>query len=329
MTDGSSGAPEGGAGEAPQDDDPFAYLYRPAEGEAAPDRAPVAPRTAYNRPMEVGRAQYGQPAQTPYQQPGRPPQQQPHRPHGPGGEQTTQVPHQQSRYAERSRPQPGEDAPRGRGKGPVIGVVAVVAAIAIGSGIALSGNDGKSPKTGAAGSPATAASTASHSPSAPASASPSPSPSGAASATTGSTTFIDASKAQAQNAPAASTVKGAISADGSYLTLQQGSTASWSVTVPSAGQYKFWVHYSNNGDPVKAPVSVNGQDHPGGTTFKSYSAKGADPSTSWTYTNIWPQLQAGTNTVTVTIPAGGPVLVDQVAVTGMDVNGSYPSAAAG
>ncbi|WP_035846413.1 carbohydrate-binding protein [Kitasatospora azatica] len=323
----SSQGPADDAGQIPQDEDPFAYLYRPAEGADGTEQAPGAPRGGY-RPMEVGRAQYGQQAarpQAPFPPTAPYP---PQRPYGPGAEQTSQLPHQQARYAERSRPQPGEDAPRGRGKGPVIGVVAVVAAIAIGSGIALSGNDGKSSKDNAAPGPASSAGhPASPSASGAGSLSPSASgsPSGSASAA-GANTFIDASKAQAQGAPLAATVKGTVSADGSYLTLQQGSSVTWTVTVPTAGQYKFWLHYSNNGDPVKVAVSVNGADHPGGTTFKSYS-KGGDPSQAWSYTNIWPQLQAGSNTIVVT-PAGGPVLVDQVAVTGMDVNGNYPSGSA-
>jgi hypothetical protein len=308
----SSHGPEEAEGRSPQDEDPFAYLYRPADGEDAA----AQPRTAY-RPMEVGRAQYGQ---QPYgqQQPPRPqPGQHPAQPPRPGTEATTQLPHQQSRYAERSRPQPGEVEPRGRGKGPVIGVVAVVAAIAIGSGIALSGNDGKA-KDSAGPGPATSAGHASS-----ASASPSAAASSASASAPG-VSFLDAGKAQAQGAQLANTVKGAISADGNYLTLQQGASATWTVTVPTAGQYKFWIHYSNNGDPVKTAVTVNGQDHPGGTTFKSWS-KGGDPSQAWSYTNIWPQLQAGTNAITVS-PAGGPVLVDQVAVTGMDANGGYPTA---
>ncbi|PYC85425.1 hypothetical protein C7C46_06705 [Streptomyces tateyamensis] len=307
----SSQEPEEAKGRTPQEEDPFGYLYRPAEGE---DPA-VQPRTAY-RPMEVGRAQYGQQAyglQPPRPQAAHPPR--------PGAEATTELPHQQPRYAERSRPQPGEVEPRGRGKAPVFGVVAVVAAIAIGSGIALSGNDGKAKNEAGPGPAPSAGHASSSAPSSPSPAASAPSSTGAP-----GNGFLDASKAQAQGAQLAATVKGAISADGSYLTLQQGTSATWTVTVPTAGQYKFWIHYSNNGEAVKTAVTVNGQDHPGGTTFKSWS-KGGDQSQSWSYTNIWPQLQAGTNAITVS-PAGGPVLVDQVAVTGMDANGDYPSPAA-
>ncbi|MCP2307061.1 carbohydrate-binding protein [Kitasatospora paracochleata] len=300
-TAGSNDAPESGAG----DEDPFAYLYRPADGEAAPaDR----PRSSYNRPMEVGRASYGAPAapQHPY---GRPVAAASDAP-------TTAVP-QQSRYAERSRPQPGEDRPGGgRGKAAVIGAVAVVAAIAVGAGIALSTGDpdGKpSANAGHSSAPAQPSSAAPASPSAP------------ASAAAGTDPVADASKLQAQGATPANAVKGAISADGGYLSLLPGSSVTWTVSVPTAGQYKFWLHFNNTGGDLPAAVSVNGQDREGGVTFKNYSKGNTDPGQAWYNTNIWPQLQAGTNTLTVSVPAGssGGVLLDQVALTAMSV-GTYP-----
>ncbi|MGF1432266.1 hypothetical protein [Kitasatospora sp. LaBMicrA B282] len=327
MTADNTQGPEG-AEQPPAEDDPFAYLYRSegGDGEGAPGRAPGVPRTPYTRPMEVGRAQYGAPPQ--HQGPGyRPPYpQQPRGPYGPGAEATTQLP-QPSRYAERSRPQPGEEAPRGRGKGPVIGVVAVVAAIAIGSGIALSGNDGKKDNA-APPAPAPATSAGGHSPSASAggssSASSAPSGSPSPGSFTGAPAFLDASAAQPQNATSATSVKGAISADGSYLTMPQGSSATFTVNVATAGTYSLWLHYNNSsGSPVHVAVAVNGQDHQGGTTFKSWGD--GDPTKAWSYTYIWPQFQAGSNTVTVSVPGGGPVLLDQVAITSKDLTGSYPS----
>ncbi|WP_431679918.1 hypothetical protein [Kitasatospora sp. KL5] len=301
-TDGSNGAPEGAG-----DDDPFAYLYRPADGSAAPSQ----PRSSYSRPMEVGRAQYGQQAAP------RPQQAHPAQPSY--GQQTTSpttpLPPQQSRYAERSRPQPGEDRPSsGRGKGAVIGAVAVIAAVAIGAGIALStGDPGKKDK--AAPNPSASAKASTGAPASP-SASASPTPDGKP--------VADAAKLQAQNAPSASTVKGAISADGSYLTLQGGSTVTWTVTAEQAGQTKFWLHFNNTGSDTPAQVTVNGKEHPGGVTFKNYSKGSTDADRAWYSTNIWPQLVAGTNTLTVTLPAGsGSILLDQVALTPMSVS-DYP-----
>ncbi|MFF7632253.1 hypothetical protein ACFZB9_03765 [Kitasatospora sp. NPDC008050] len=338
--DGSQG-PEGTERPAGEDD-PFAYLYRPegGEGESVPERAPGVPRTPYTRPMEVGRAQYGPPAS--YQpQGGYPPPYQQQRPYGPGpGQQgqgpeaTTQLPNQQPRYAERSRPQPGDEAPRRRSRGPVIAVVAVVAAIAIGSGIALSGNDGKTTKDNAAPGPVTSANHTGGAPASPGgagtsgsasvSASPSGSPSAPASVNSGSTTFLDAS--QAQGGTTSNTVKGAVSSDGGYLTLQQGTTASWTVNVATAGQYTFWLHYNNSGgSTVHVAIGVNGQDHAGGTNFKSWPGSNGDASRSWSYTYIYADLQAGANTFTLA-PAGGPVLLDQAAVTAGNGSGGYPAA---
>ncbi|MGW4692822.1 hypothetical protein ACWEO1_10630 [Kitasatospora cineracea] len=308
-TPGDNGTAPEGAGQ----DDPFAYLYRPAEGEQ-----PVAerPRSGYSRPMEVGRASYGERPVHPQAPP-------PPGPAGYGQEPTTALPPQQSRYAERSRPRPGEDKPAGRGKAAIIGAVAVVAAVAVGAGVALSTGD----PDGKSKSKADATAPAAHSPAATASNSPSTAASSAApSPTAAGQPVSDASKLQAQGATTDSTVKGAISADGSYLVLQAGSSFTWTVNADADGKAKFWLHFNNTGADQPTQVTVNGKEHPGGVTFKNYSkTPAADPAYSWFSTNIWPVLQAGPNTITVTVPAGAsnPVLLDQVALTPMSVN-DYP-----
>ncbi|MGK4582456.1 CBM35 domain-containing protein [Kitasatospora sp. HPMI-4] len=297
-TDGSNGAPESAA-----EDDPFAYLYRPAEGEAAPDTTPVPgqPRTSYSRPVEVGRAQYGQHPRPPYGQ------QQP-----PAAASPTQtVPQQPSRYAERSRPQPGEErASGGRGKAAVIGVVAVIAAIAIGGGIALSNGDpGKS--DGAA--------KASHGPSAPASQSANPSAAASSAAPSvpapSTDTIADASKLQLQNAEVGNSIKNAKSQDGSYVTLAGGpnSSVSWTISVATAGTYKFWVHYNNPGADINGTVMVNGKEFSTPIGLLNYTHS-SDPDQAWTRSNIWPQLQAGANTISISVPAGSSLPIDQVAI---------------
>ncbi|MER7752710.1 carbohydrate-binding protein [Kitasatospora sp. NPDC097643] len=315
-TAGSNGAPEGQGGGAPQDDDPFGYLYRPAEGASGPSAEPQqgVPRTPYSRPMEVGRAQYGQrPQQPPYgQQAGIPPQGYPGGQPQPYPQQAEYgaAPTQQTRYAEHSRPQPGEERPSGgRSKGAVIGAVAVIAAIAIGAGIALSKGDPDGEKNAKGGARTTAPAT----PSAAASGSPSgtATPSASASATAGPST-VDASQLQAQNAPSGNSVKGAKSADGSYLTLQQGGSVTWTGEVAAAGTYKLTVHFNNAGADVKGAAAVNGKDWPSGLAFRNYSP-GKDPAASWYTTWILPQLQAGPNTITITAPSG-PILIDQVTV---------------
>lgn len=325
-TAGSNGVPEGQGGGAPQDDDPFGYLYRPADGSTGQPAEPQqgVPRTSYNRPMEVGRAQYGYPQRTqqqqpqqPYGQQGMPPQGYPGgQPQAPYGGQPQQpefgaVPAQQTRYAEHSRPQPGEE-PRssGRSKGAVIGAVAVVAAIAIGAGIALSTgdpDDGKNAKGGTAtaappapSTPATAATSASAAPS-------------ASSAAISGPTNVDASQLQAQNAPVGNTVKGAKSADGGYLTLQPGGSVTWTGEIATAGTYKLSVHYNYAGADIKGGAVVNGKDWPSGVTYKIYGAPPKDQTSAWFSTWILPQFQAGSNSVTFTVPSG-PVLIDQITI---------------
>ncbi|MEU6235685.1 carbohydrate-binding protein [Kitasatospora sp. NPDC047058] len=313
-TAGSNGVPEGPEGGAPQDDDPFGYLYRPADGSTAQAAEPQqgVPRTPYSRPMEVGRAQYGQQRQQPY-----PPQQSGYPQGGPGQPYGQQPEYgaaatQQARYAEHSRPQPGEERPGGgRSKGAVIGAVAVVAAIAIGAGIALSTggpDDDKKAKAGKTSSQTAA-------PPAPSTGAGTPSGAGSpsASAAVSGPVTVDAGQLQAQNAPSANAVKGAKSADGSYLTLQQGATVSWTGEVAAAGTYKLTVHFNNAAGDVKATAAVNGKDWPSGLSFKNYSP-GKDPASSWYTTFILPQLQAGSNTVAIANPGGGPVLIDQITV---------------
>ncbi|MFH8383673.1 hypothetical protein ACH4E7_22440 [Kitasatospora sp. NPDC018058] len=327
-TAGDNGVPEGQGGGAPQDDDPFGYLYRPADGSSGQSAEPQqgVPRTSYSRPMEVGRAQYGhyqqgappRAQQQPYGQPGpygQQPMPQQQAPYGQPGMPPQQaeygVPTQQTRYAEHSRPQPGEDRPSsGRSKGAVIGAVAVVAAIAIGAGIALSTGDPDGDKNAKGGT----ATTAPPAPSTPATSATTgtASPSAGATATNGPST-VDAGQLQGQNAPSGNSVKGAKSADGSYLTLQQGGTVTWNGQVAAAGTYKVTVHYNNPGGDVKGAASVNGKDWPSGVTYKNYNA-GKDPSSSWFTTFILPQLQAGQNSVTFMPPPGATVLIDQIAI---------------
>ncbi|MER7772133.1 hypothetical protein [Kitasatospora sp. NPDC096140] len=327
-TAGSNGVPEGQGGGAPQDDDPFGYLYRPADGSTGQPAEPQqgVPRTSYNRPMEVGRAQYGYGypprQQQPYGQQGMPqqgyPGGQPQAPYGqPGVPQQAEyggAPTQQNRYAEHSRPQPGDERPSsGRSKGAVIGAVAVVAAIAIGAGIALS--TGGDPDGGDKNAKGGAATTAAPGPATPGSTASTAGggPSASATPITGPST-VDASQLQAQNAPSGNTVKGAKSADGSYLTLQPGGSVTWSGEIATAGTYKLTVHYNYSGGDLKGTAAVNGKDWPSGVTYKIYGPAPKDQASAWYTTWILPQFQAGQNSVTFTGPAGASILIDQITI---------------
>lgn len=332
-TAGSNGAPED-----PADDDPFAYLYRPAEGEAAASQ----PRNSYARPMEVGRAQYGQaqyrqqpPAQPPYGQPqqgqpqhgqtqhGQPPYGQ--APQSPSAQPTTQLPQQQNRYAERSRPQPGEERPSGgRGKATVIGAVAVVAAIAIGAGVALSGGD---PKTKTAG-PAPHGSTSST----PGSASPAPSTSSSAPSAAGSwaggTTVADAAgMTLSGGSKKANQVAGAKSAGGSYVDGMGtvGATVSWDVNLSGANSFQIWLRFNNTGPNATATVSVDGTPTYTPIKLNNYSA-GLPPEASW-YASWVSATVPGAGHHTISVACGQSdqcgFLLDQVAIT--DAGASKPS----
>src|SRR3954453_4366786 len=154
MTSGNNGA------SAPEDDDPFGYLY--ADGQANGAQPPSGGGYGYgypnsvNRTRSVGQRQYGQ-------------QQAPAAPNGPYG----QVPQQQGQngYNQPSahyaapetfpgsaptsqQPMPGYSGGGGRrGGGPntkglLIGAIAVVAAVVIGIGIAMAGGDDQNDNKG-------------------------------------------------------------------------------------------------------------------------------------------------------------------------------------
>lgn len=289
-TAGTNGAPEDAA-----KDDPFAYLYRPAEGEQAASQ----PRDSYSRPFEVGRAQYGQ-------QPALPPQ-----PPGPARPVTTQMPlPQQPRYAEHSRPQPGEQPPAGRSKAVVIGAVAVVAAIAIGAGVALSKGDANKSPDKAAGS-----TSASAKPSGSASAVPSPS--ATSSVLTNGTAVADAAAMTLDGGlVTAKTVTGAKAKDGAYVSgFKPGATLSWKIDATQAAVYRVHVRFNNSTADAQAVVKVDGKPTYTPVKLRNYKP-GLAPEQSWYSSWINAEISQGAHTITLEC-ATGPCdfLVDQIAVT--------------
>ncbi|MFI9781941.1 hypothetical protein ACIHEI_00320 [Kitasatospora sp. NPDC051984] len=295
-----------GSNDGADEDDPFAYLYRPAEGE---EPAPERPRTGYSRPMEVGRANYGE---RPVHPQAPPP---PGYPQAAPGQETTALPPQQSRYAERSRPRPGEDRPAGRGKAAVIGAVAVVAAIAIGAGVALSTGDPDGGKNQAGG--------ATHSPSAPAEPTSSAPPSSAApspSTLSGGTDVVDAAGLKLSGgSTAANQVAGAKAAGGKYVDGlgAVGASVSWDVDMPAAGQFQIWLRFNNSGQNATATVAVDGQPTYTPIKLNNYSP-GLPPDSSWYSSWVSGTVaQPGHHTISVSCQAGNQCgfLLDQIAVT--------------
>ncbi|MER6063396.1 carbohydrate-binding protein [Streptomyces sp. NPDC001792] len=291
----------------PEDDDPFGYLY--ADGQA---RGAQPPSGGYGYPNSVSRVravgerQYGQQQATygqgvPQQQPGY-------------GQPNAyyQAPETLPGGTPPSSPRSAPPAPGRRGpntKGLLIGAIAVVAAVVIGIGVAmLNGNDDKNTGNQAGTTPSRSQSQ-SHA----------PSPSSSITAESGQLkTDATAGGVQlAGGAAKASDVKGAKSADGSYVggLNTVGSSITWTVdNVPSAGEYTLFAHFSVAGPDQKMTVSINGKPFATGLPLRNYThAKDGDYANGWTTTYVYPTLNQGSNTISVSCQPGDQcnALIDQ------------------
>jgi hypothetical protein len=307
MTAGPDGSPE--------NDDPFGYLYR-NEGAEQPEPdapQPGTPRTSYNQVQRVGERRppqqpqqyqggYGYPQQG-QQQPGGygyPPQQQ----QQPGGYGYPPQQGQPQQYG--GQQQPPYDPPPGghRGgdrqdtpnrKGLLIGAVAVVAAVAIGIAFAMtngSGDDKKQADDKSTTAPVTATTPSSR-----------PTPSATPSAF--DSKKVDASTLTLAGGAATSTQwPGADAAGGVYVDSlgTPGATVGWTVTVPKAGPYTFFISYGNAGDDAKLTLAVNGQPRTDGVNLKNYGQpRYTDWSKAWSnLTYAWVDLQKGANVLSLT-----------------------------
>lgn len=315
MTSGNNGA------SAPEDDDPFGYLY--ADGQANGAQPPSGGGYGYgypnsvNRTRSVGQRQYGQ-------------QQAPAAPNGPYG----QVPQQQGQngYNQPSahyaapetfpggaptsqQPMPGYSGGGGRGGGPntkglLIGAIAVVAAVVIGIGIAMAGGDDND-KAGDSGSSPT--------PSTSQSSEPSPSSSSGSAASEEYKKTIDAKALRLGGGAAlASDVEGAQSDGGIYVgnLNNVGASVTWTVNgIPSDGTYTLFAHYSATSDDQAMTLTVNGKVFGSKLNLKNYAkAADGDFAKGWTTTYNWPTLTKGTNTISLSCADGDQcnVLLDQV-----------------
>jgi hypothetical protein len=290
----------------PEDDDPFAYLYRAENGEdggAAPTQPmPGVPRTSYQQATQVGRTQYGG-------QPGYGGQQSAYGQQQPGyGQQTQQyggVPHQAQPPAGGRAAARQSGGSGGTSRGVMIGAVAVVAAIAIGIGMALFNGDGKSNAASGSTTSASAATTPTSSASASASAGALP-------------TITDASTMKLQGTSPVTTPPGAKAAAGSVPITNGQQSISWTVTIPTAGQYYVHIRYNNSGGEAKDLLLVNGQKSRE-TDFKNYGGK--DPSQTWFHTYNQPDLPTGQVTITIQgVDGQPPVDIDQLTITNSSSN---------
>ncbi|MCC5479891.1 carbohydrate-binding protein [Streptomyces sp. NPDC059680] len=287
----------------PEDDDPFGYLY--ADGQA---RGAQPPSGGYGYPNSVSRVrtvgerQYGQPA-APQQQGayGQPNAYYQAPETVPGGAPTSRPP---------APPAPGRRGPNTRGL--LIGAIAVVAAVVIGIGVAMLNGNSDDGKTGnqAGGTPSQSQGQGQ-----------SPSPSSSNSAASGELPKVDGSDKSLQlagGAAVASDVSGARSADGRYVggLNQPGASVTWTVNdIPEDGAYTLFVNYSASGGDQAMSVTVNGKPFGGKLGLKNWrSAADGDFAKGWTRSYVWPTLQKGSNTISISCQPGDQcnVLIDQL-----------------
>jgi hypothetical protein len=271
-------------GEQPQDDDPFAHLYRQEGGQQPAgdpvQPAPGVPRTSYTQVRAVGERTYGgQPQSSPhYAAPetyGGPP---------------PQGPYQGDDY--------GYDrGPRNR-NGLVVGAIAVVAVVALAIGAAMYfGGADKGDEAGGDKSPTATA----------------PKDSGGKkkkpAAQTVTLPAIGAAKdlQLAGGASLADSVPGAKSEGGQYVQGMNtpGASATWKVKVPTSGQVFFYIDYGVPGKDQSLSLTVNGKKESRSPNMGNFSgAKNGDWAKGWTYTYSNVNLNKGENELKLSCESG-------------------------
>lgn len=330
MTAGNNGS------DTPENDDPFAYLYRsegdqggqggqggqsgqPGSGRAggygypgpAARQQPGVPRTSYNHVRAVGERNYGQQSygqQIPNQQPqgyGQQGQQ--------GyGQQGQQGYGQQNAHYAAPETLPGGGSPRqpaaaprggGGGRGPnnrglLIGAIAVVAVVVIGIGVAMitNGDDKNDQGDQAAGKPTAASSVA-----------PSEKPEPSQKPGAKLPKEDAANMSLGGGAAPASDIKGAKGKGGTYVGgfNSPGSSATWDVDVDQAKAYKLYVRYGVPGEDQSLSLTVNGKKSTRPISMKNFSnAPKGDWEKGWTYSWSIVNLSQGSNTITLSCGDG-------------------------
>jgi hypothetical protein len=303
----------------PEDDDPFAYLYRGQEGEA-PRSAPQpgVPRTSYQQATQVGRTQYGQrPQQPPYGQPQVPQQQAYQQQQQQQFQQTAPIapvgPPQGGGRAG-SRPGAGGGGRGGSNRAVMLGAAGVVLAVVIGISVALLHTGTPKSSASAEGGSSAGASTTASAP-----ASPSASPSASA-ALPGATNV--SGMQLGGNAVVMNNHTGGASTDGKFVPLTAaGMSITWlNVTVPTAGQYTFWVHYANAAGSTSADpftMTVNGKQTSQTINLQNWISGNTDWDKAWQRSYASVTLNAGSNTIALSYGGGSSagVNVDQLGLT--------------
>ncbi|MFE6687119.1 CBM35 domain-containing protein [Streptomyces sp. NPDC057743] len=279
MTAGNNGA------DTPENDDPFAHLYRSEGGEGGSGsgvgaaRQPGVPRTSYNQVRAVGERQYGNQQGPPAYNRPNPTYAAPETLPGNGG-------------GDRTRPAPayGQEPRKGR-NGLLIGAVAVVAVVCIGIGVAMLTNSKDSTSDTADKSGPTAGDSVKPSDSPSTKPSPGQLPKDDAGALR-----LDGGATTAKDIP------GARTASGSYVTNMNnpGAAATWTLDVPKSGDYTVFIGYGVPGKEANSTLTVNGNASPRPINMGNFAnAADGDWAKGWTRTFSWIQLNKGTNTIKI------------------------------
>ncbi|MGY1452495.1 hypothetical protein [Streptomyces sp. SS8] len=294
----------------PENDDPFAYLYR-SEGGTGGDAGtaasqPGVPRTSYNHVRAVGERRYGG------QQGQQAPQQHQQPPHQPNAHYAAPETVPGGRAAARREAAAAGAAGRGRGRnhnGLLVGALAVVAAVVLGVGAAIffSGDDDANANQTGGVQAAT---------------------SGAGEGDSGTGDGDDQDKDADKNkegkpgrlpsedaaslqlgggATTDKTVKGAESRSGAYVTGldKPGASATWTFEVPEDGKYTLFVGYGVPGKDANSTLAVNGTARQDPLNMKNFARAGeGEWEKGWTRTFAWVDLSKGANTVRISCEEG-------------------------
>ncbi|MGW6980310.1 CBM35 domain-containing protein [Streptomyces sp. NPDC054932] len=331
MTTPANNGPHGGANK-PEDDDPFGYLYEDgqAAGATPPGQGgaygypgpagggpsgpqPGVPRTSHHQVRTVGeRRNGGQRGPVPQQQ-AQGYQAQYQAPEalqagGYGVPQQAQPPQHQTQSIAHSGGHGGGGGSSRRGL--LIAAVAVVAVVVVGIVAALQFGDkdkGKQEPVANSGQQSAA-------PENPNSPAPSAKPSEAA---LPKGEAAGAGMSITGGAALETTVPGAKSSGGQYVGRfnQPGAAVTWTLDVPKAGKYRFYVRFGIPGEDANGTLTVNGKANESPISMRNFakSPKG-DWEKGWQTTWGQVNLEKGTNTIKLSCEAGNScnVNIDQL-----------------
>ncbi|HEX5567523.1 MAG TPA: hypothetical protein VFY14_11465 [Streptomyces sp.] len=307
----------------PENDDPFAYLYRSEGGTGdgaggAAAHQPGVPRTSYNQVRAVGERRYG----------GQPSPQQHQQPHQSNAYYAAPETVPGGRAAARQNSRGGHGG-RGAGRnrnhnGLLIGALAVVAAVVLGVGAAIIFSDGDDPPGDQAGtSSAPVADTDNGSDS---DGDKAKDPDGDKTPQ-GSLPKEDATSLRLDGGPlGASDIPGARAEGGTYVTgfEQPGASVTWTFDVPEEGKYTLFVGYGVPGKDADSTLTVNGKPRSQPLNMKNFAQAGeGEWDKGWTRTYAWLDLNKGTNTVSISCQEGNQCgfVLDQLWLKEGHVNG--------